>query len=182
MWLQGLYLRTLFLGSKCWMLPRLIHPIGNLVHKGNSYDRWRCYPGRSSLIPIRRALSPRYSWTFSFIIPYLSELMFVDNSLDCVVSQRPRCGILVRLPWTVSLMFPYSRRVMIVLGRSLYGVVSHGLVLGLFIPLPPAVWKEFPREQTFRCKRVLAEFCFSVLCSSCFAHSIKAPWFLFPLP
>ena len=84
MWLQGLYLRTLFLASKCWMLPRLIHPMGNLVPKGNADDSWRCYPGRSSLIPIRRALSPRNSWTFSFILPYLSEMMFVDISLDCV--------------------------------------------------------------------------------------------------
>ena len=30
LWLQGLYLRTLFLGSKCWMHPRHIHPMGNL--------------------------------------------------------------------------------------------------------------------------------------------------------
>ena len=96
----------LFLASKCWMLPRLIHPRGNLVPKGNSYDRWRCYPGRSSLIKIRRALSPRNSWTFSFRLPYLSEMMFVDISLDCVVSQRPLCGTLFRLPWPISLCFP----------------------------------------------------------------------------
>ena len=69
--------------------------------------------------------------TFSFILPYLSELMFVDNSLDSVVSQRPLCGTLVRIPRPLSLMFPYSRRVMIVLRRSLYGVVSDGRVLGL---------------------------------------------------
>ena len=30
---QGLYLRTLFLGSKCWMLPRHIYPMGNLGPK-----------------------------------------------------------------------------------------------------------------------------------------------------
>ena len=30
LWLQVLYLRTLFLGSKCWMHPRHIHPMGNL--------------------------------------------------------------------------------------------------------------------------------------------------------
>ena len=35
---------------------------------------------------------------FSFILPYLSEMMFVDISLDCVVSQRPICGTLFRLP------------------------------------------------------------------------------------
>ena len=45
----------------------------------------------------------------------------------------------------LSLMFPYSRRVMIVLRRSLYGVVSDGRVLGLFVPLPPAVLTGFPQ-------------------------------------
>ena len=33
----------------------------------------------------------------------------------------------------------HSRRVMIVLRRSLYGVVSDGRVLGLFVPLTPLV-------------------------------------------
>ena len=36
-------------------------------------------------------------------------------------------------------------KVMIVLRRSLYGVVSDGLVLGLFVPLPPAVLSDFPQ-------------------------------------
>ena len=40
---------------------------------------------------------------------------------------------------------PYSRRVMIVLRRSLYGVVSDGRVLGLCVPLPPAVLTGFPQ-------------------------------------
>ena len=35
--------------------------------------------------------------------------------------------------------------VMIVLIRSLYGVVSEGRVLGLFVPLPPAVLTGFPQ-------------------------------------
>ena len=65
--------------------------------------------------------------------------MIVDVSKDCVVSQRPLWGTLVRLPRPLSLMFPYSRRAMIVLRRSLYGVVSDGRVLVLFVPLPPAV-------------------------------------------
>ena len=39
----------------------------------------------------------------------------------------------------------YSRRVMIVLRRSLYGVVSDGHVLGLLVPLPPAVVTGFPQ-------------------------------------
>ena len=46
---------------------------------------------------------------------------------------------------TTFLMVPYSRRVMIVLRRSLYGVVSHGRVLGLFVPLPEAVLTGFPQ-------------------------------------
>ena len=71
--------------------------------------------------------------------------MIVDISLDCVGSQRPLWGTLVRLPRPVSLMFPYSRRVMIVLRRSLYGVVSDGRVLGLFLTLTPAVLTGFPQ-------------------------------------
>ena len=71
--------------------------------------------------------------------------MIVDISLDCVGSQRPLWGTLLRLPQPLSLMFPYSRRVMIVLRRSLYGVVSDGRVLGLFVPLPPAVLTGFPQ-------------------------------------
>ena len=39
MWLQGLYLHTLFLGSKCWILPWHIHPMGNL---GPNWNRG-CY-------------------------------------------------------------------------------------------------------------------------------------------
>ena len=50
-----------------------------------------------------------------------------------------------RLPRPLSLMFPYPRRVMIVLRRSLYGAVSDGRVLGLFVPLLPAVLTGFPK-------------------------------------
>ena len=71
--------------------------------------------------------------------------MIVAISLDCVGFQRPLWGTLARLPRPLSLMFPYSRRVMIVLGRSLYVVVSDGRVLGLFVPLPPAVLTGFPQ-------------------------------------
>ena len=146
LWLPGLYLRTLFLGSMWWMLPRHIQPMGNMGPKGNAEVSWRYYPGCSSLIPIRRALGPRNSWTFSFILRYLSEMMFVDNSLDCVVSQRPLWGILVRLPWTLSLMFPYSRRMMLMLIWPLHSVVSHRNVVGFFVPLPPAVLIGFTHE------------------------------------
>ena len=77
------------------------------------------------------------------MLPYSREMMIVDISLDCVWSQRPLCGTLVRLPQPFSLMFPYSGWLMIVLRWSLYGVVSHGRVLGLFVPLPPAVLTRF---------------------------------------
>ena len=69
--------------------------------------------------------------------------MIVDISLDCVGSQRPLWGTLFRLPRPLALMFPYSRRVMIVLRRSLYGVVSDVSVLRLFVPLPLAVLTGF---------------------------------------
>ena len=42
---------------------------------------------------------------------------------------------------------PFTK-VMIVLRRSLYGVVSDGRVLGLFVPLPPAVLTGFPQGAT----------------------------------
>ena len=71
--------------------------------------------------------------------------MIVDITLDCVGSQRPLWGTLVRLLQPLSLMFPYTRRVMIVLRWSLYGVVSDGRVLGLFVPLPQ-VLKGFNQE------------------------------------
>ena len=74
--------------------------------------------------------------------------MIVDISLYCVVSQRPLWGTLIRLPLPLSLMFPYKRRVMIVLRRSLFGVVSDGRVLGLFVPLPPAVLTGFPQGSS----------------------------------
>ena len=86
--------------------------------------------------------------------------MIVDISLDCVVSQGPLWGTLVRIPRPLPLMHPYSLRVMIVLRRSMYGVFSDGRVLGLFVPLPPAVLTGFPREQAFRWKQVLAELPF----------------------
>ena len=79
------------------------------------------------------------------MLPYPREMMIVDISLDCVVSQRPLWGTLVRLPRPFSLMFPYSRRVIILLRRTLYGVVSDRRVLGHFVPLPLAVLTGFPQ-------------------------------------
>ena len=71
--------------------------------------------------------------------------MSVDISLLCVGSQRKLCVTLVRLPRPLSLMFPYSRSVMIVLRWSMYGAVSDGRVLGLFVPLPPAILTGLPQ-------------------------------------
>ena len=65
--------------------------------------------------------------------------MFVDLSLECVVSQRPLCGTLVRLPRPISLMLSSSRKVMIVLSRTPYAV-SDGHVYGHSVPLPTAVF------------------------------------------
>ena len=164
MWLQGFYLRTLFLGPKCWILTRHIQPMGIWFPIDKADVSWRCFPGRSSLIPIRRALSPRTSWTFSFILPYLSEMMIVDISLDCQLSQRPLFGTLVRLPWTLFLMIPYSRRTFIVLRRALQSVVSDKNGLGIFVPLPLAVLMGFTHEANIVLEVGLAKLCFSVLC------------------
>ena len=65
--------------------------------------------------------------------------MFVVISLNCAVSQRPLFGTLVRLLRPLSLMDPYSRRLMIVLRLALHRVVSDGLAFGLFVPLPQQV-------------------------------------------
>ena len=114
---------------------------------------------------------------FSIYTPLFKWMMFVDISLDCVVSQRPLCGTLVRLPWTLSLMIPYSCT-MIVLRRPLHSVVSDRNSLGIFVPLPPAVLMGFTNEANIVLEAGLAKFCFSVLCWSCFTHGNKAPWFL----
>ena len=49
------------------------------------------------------------------MFPYSREMMNVDISLNCVGSQRSLWGTLVRALRPLSLMFPYSPRVMIVL-------------------------------------------------------------------
>ena len=52
-------------------------------------------------------------------------------------------------PWTLCFITnekgAESSKILIVLRRSLYGVVSDGRVLGLFVPLPPAVLTGFPQ-------------------------------------
>ena len=182
MWPDGLYPDTLFLGTKCWILPRPIHPKEIEVRNEKDDVSRRCFPGRSGLLAIRRGLSPRNSRTFSFMIPYSWEMIFFDISLDCVEPQRPQCDTLVRLPRQFSLMFPYSRSMMIVLRRSLYGVVPDGHVFGFFVTLPPPVLIGFTQEANISFEVGFSKLCFSVLCSSGFTHRTKAPWSLFHLP
>ena len=86
--------------------------------------------------------------------------MIVDISLDSVVSHRPLWGTLVSLPRPLSLMFPYSRRVMIGLRWSLYGVFSVGRVLGLFVPLQPAVLTGIPQGASISLKACFGRIVF----------------------
>ena len=64
--------------------------------------------------------------------------MIVDISLDCVVSETTM-GHSRQASATTFPHVSLFTRVMIVLRRSLYGVLSDGRVLGLFVPLSPAV-------------------------------------------
>ena len=96
------------------------------------------------------------------MLPYSREMMIVDISLDCVVSQRPLWGTHVRFPRKISLMFPYSRRVMIVLGRSLYSFVSDGRVWGLFVPLRPAILTGFSQEANISLEAVVGRIVFLI--------------------
>ena len=101
--------------------------------------------------------------------------MFVDISLECVVSKRPLWGTLVRLTRPVSLIFPYSRRLMIVLRRALHGVVSDGHVFGLFPPLPPAVLIGFTQEANISLEAPVGQILLLMLCLLGFTHGTKAP-------
>ena len=86
--------------------------------------------------------------------------MFVDITLDCVVSQRTLCGTLLRVPRPLSLMFPNSQRVMIVLIRSLYFFISDGHVSGLFVQLPPAVMTVFTQEANISLEAAVGQILF----------------------
>ena len=179
MWLQGLYLHTLFLGSKCWILPWHIHPMGNL---GPNWNRG-CYLEVFSWTLLfntnkKGAVSSNFL-NFFIYTPLFKWDDVVDISVDCQLSQRPLCGTLVRLPWTLSLVIPYSRRMMIVLRRPLHSVVCDRNDLGIFVPLPPAVLMGFTNEANIVLEAGLGKFCFSLLCWSCFTHGNKAPCFLF---
>ena len=101
--------------------------------------------------------------------------MIVDNSLDCVGSQRPIWGTLIRVPRPLSLLIPYSRSVMIVLTRSLYGVVSDGRVLGLFVPLKPAVLTVFPQGASISLEAFFGRIVFLSALFVVFHSGTKAP-------
>ena len=75
----------------------------------------------------------------------------------------------------ISLVYPYSRRMMIELRRPQHSVVSDRNVLDIFVPLPPAILMGFTHEANIALEAGLAKFCFSVLFASCFTHGTKAP-------
>ena len=100
--------------------------------------------------------------------------MIVDISLDCVVSQttvgHSRQASATTFPHVSLFMKGYDRAKM-----ALYGVDSERRVLGLFVPLPPAVFTGFPQGASISLEAGFTELSFSVLCSSCFTHGTKAP-------
>ena len=110
MWAQGLNLTSYFWVLSAGSFPGPYTQCGISLPSEKSDVSWRGFPGRSAFLPIRRVLRPRKSWTFSFMLPYSREMMFVDISLDPVLSQRPLCGSLVRLPRPLSLFFPIHER------------------------------------------------------------------------
>ena len=56
--------------------------------------------------------------------------------------------------------FSLFQRVIIVLRWSLYGVVSDGRVLGLFVPFPPAVLTGFPQGANISSEAGIGRFVF----------------------
>ena len=60
------------------------------------------------------------------------------------------------------------------LRRSLYGVVSDGRVLGLFVPLPPAVLTGFPQGANFSLEVAVGRIVFLSAVFIVFAHCTKA--------
>ena len=106
--------------------------------------------------------------------------MIVDIHLDCVGSQRPLWGTLIRLPRPLSLMFPYLRRVMIELIRSLYGVVSDGRVFGLFVPFPLAGLTGFPQGANFSLEVAVGLIVFLSAVFVVFPSQYQSP--LIPVP
>ena len=71
--------------------------------------------------------------------------MNVDISLHCAVSRDHSGALFSGFRDHFPSCLTIQGRVIVVLRRSLYGVVSDGRVLGLFVPLPPAVLTGFPQ-------------------------------------
>ena len=88
--------------------------------------------------------------------------------------QRLLRGTLDRFPRPHSLMFPYTQRVIIVLRRSPYGVVSEGQVFGLFVPLPPAVMIGFTQEGNISLEAAVGQI-FSQCCVSRASLTVPTP-------
>ena len=106
MWLQGLYPHPLFLGQSAGFFQGPYTQSGISVPIKQTDVSLRYFPVCSGWLSISRALNHRNARSFSFMLPYSWEMILVDISLDCVVSQTPQCGTLVRLLWPFSLMFP----------------------------------------------------------------------------
>ena len=144
MWFQRLSTHTLFLGSKCCFLPRIIHPMCNrfpfksLMFTGGVFLDVLLYYNQKVA-------------EFSKILKLFIHAHLLTR--DDVRWYFPGlCGVSERTIWhsrqASATTFPHvshSWRVMIVLRLSLYGVVSDGRLLGLFVPLPPAVLTGFPQ-------------------------------------
>ena len=106
--------------------------------------------------------------------------MIVDIYLDLVGSPRALWGTLVRLPRPLSLMFPYSRSVMMLLRCSLYGVVSYEQVFGLFVPLPPGVLIGFTEEANILLEAAVGQIVF--LCAVFVGFHSRYQITLIPVP
>ena len=64
---------------------------------------------------------------------------------------------------------------MIVLRRSLYGVVSDGRVLGLFVPLPPAILTGYPQGANISLEAGFGRIAFLSAVFVVFHSGSKAP-------
>ena len=140
-----------------------------------------CFPGCPGLLPIRRALSPRNSWTFSFMLPYSWEMMFIDISLDCVVSQSPLVALSSGFRDTfphVSLFTKSDERAKTVRVRCYFGLTC----IWAFVSVATTSFDRiYPGSKHFIWSGCFPNFV-SVLCSSGFTHVTKAPCFLFHIP
>ena len=100
-------------------------------------------------------------------------MMFVDNSLDYVVSQTTMWHALQASVNTYPHVSLYTKDDDSAKTASAQCCLYRN-VLGIFVPLSPAVLIGFTHEANIALEAGLAKFCFSVLCSSCFSQSNKA--------